>query len=356
MIIDQNDSKWKLLSKVLNIFDSRSVKLVMARSGLKPLKQAGVYTKIVLIAMCFSLDISYVVRELNSREELRNFAGIVEVPRTATLYSFLSRFTAEQFVDMVLKVLNTICQNNNRDNTVIVDCTDISLDINWFRRRIRKADLECKEFKWGYSPSKGYYIGMKLVLAISYPSFKPLSFLIYEGSAGDVKIFDNIVKELIRRRALRKGSTLVLDKGFYSYLHYVEDITRFKIVPLIFPRKNFNLNRALGMISYPLEVFNGKPAYVKEKKHFYNSLVLEFKEKICRWKDFKPIWSIIEDIFKLAKNSFVFSKLHRYTMRSVEKTCALCVLLTCVVISLGINHMFTLNSNGMLAEQISLHL
>ncbi|GCC10305.1 hypothetical protein IPdc08_00328 [archaeon] len=120
LIIDPNDSKWKLLSKVLRIFDTRSVKLVMSKSGLKPLKQAGVYTKIVLIAMYFSLDISYVVRELNSREELRNFAGIVKVPRTATLYSFLSKFTAEQFVEMVLKVLNTICQNQNKDNTVIV--------------------------------------------------------------------------------------------------------------------------------------------------------------------------------------------------------------------------------------------
>ncbi len=116
------------------------------------------------------------------------------------------------------------------------------------------------------------------------------------------------------------------------------------------------MNRALGMLNYPLEVFNGKPAYVKEKKHFYNSLVLEFKEKICGWKDFRLIRSIIEDIFKLEKNSFVFSKLHYYTMRSVEKTCAIYVLLTGMVISLGINHRFTLNSNGMLAEQISLHL
>ena len=280
------------------------------------LKQEGIYTKIVLIAIYFSLDISYVIQELNSKEELRNFAGIVEAPKTVTVYSFLSRFTAKQFVEIVLKVLNTICQNNNRENTVIVDCTDISLDINWFRRRIRKADLECKEFKWGYSPSKGYYIGMKLVLAISYPSLKPLSFLIYEGSPENAKIFDYIAKKLIRRRALHKG--------FYNYLHYVEGIARFKIVPLIFPMKNFNLNKALGILSYPLEVFNGKLAYVKEKKHFCNSLVLEFKEKICRWKDFRHIQSIIEDIFKLAKNSLVFSKLHYYTMRFVEKH-VLCV-------------------------------
>ncbi len=66
LIIDKNDPKWNLLSKVLRIFDSRIVKLVMSRSGLKPLKQAGIYTKIVLISMYFSLDISYVVQELNS--------------------------------------------------------------------------------------------------------------------------------------------------------------------------------------------------------------------------------------------------------------------------------------------------
>ncbi|GCC11251.1 hypothetical protein IPdc08_01302 [archaeon] len=121
------------------------------------------------------------------------------------------------------------------------------------------------------------------------------------------------------------------------FIFVCKKAARFKIVPLIFPRKNFNLNRALGMLNYSLEVFNGKPAYVEEKKHFYNSLVLEFKEKICRWKDFKPIRSIIEDIFKLAKNSFVFSKLHHYTMRSVEKRCAFCVFLTGVAISLEIN-------------------
>lgn len=137
---------------------------------------------------------------------------------------FLSRFTAEQFIEMVLKVLNSVCKNHSRDKTVIADCTDITLDLNWFRRRIKKADLEDREFKWGYSPSKGYYIGMKLVLAVSYPSLKPLAFLIYEGSPGDAKIFEDIASELIRRRALRKGDTLVLDKGFYSYLNYVEGI------------------------------------------------------------------------------------------------------------------------------------
>jgi hypothetical protein len=337
LIVDKDDPKWKLLAHVIKIFDSRRVKQVMARSGLTPVKKAGVYTKIVLIAMYFSQDIAYVVRELEGRKELRNFASIPTVPGTKAVYSFLSRFTAEQFVDMVLKVLNSICKKQARNKTVIADCTDIALDLNWFKRRIKKADLEDREFRWGYSPSKGYYIGMKLVLAISYPSLKPLGFLVYEGSPGDARIYDDIAGELLRRRVLRKGDTLVLDKGFYSYMNYTVGIARCKVVPLIFPRKNFSLDKALGRMSYPLEVFNGRRNYVEEKKRFYDSLVLEFKEKIMRWKDFKPIRSIIEDLFKLAKNSFALSKQHRYTMRSVKKACAFCVLLTGVVISLGIN-------------------
>ncbi len=335
LIVDKNDPKWKLLSQVLKIFDSRRVKQVMVRSGLTPVDRAGVYTRIVLTAMYFSVDISYMVRELKEREKLRRFAGIAKVPKAGTIYRFLSRFTAEQFVEMALKVLNSVCEKRGRDKTLIADCTDIALDLNWFRRKIKKADLEDREFKWGYSPSKGYYLGMKLVLAISYPMLKPLGFLIYEGSPGDAKIFEDITGDLLRRRVLRKGDTLVLDKGFYSYLNYVEGIARFKVVPMIFPRKNFDLDRALGMVSYPLEVFNGRPAYVEEKKDFYDKLVLEFKEKVMRWRDFKALRSIIKDLFKLAKKSFALSNMHRYTMRSVKKTIAFGVLLSGVVISLG---------------------
>jgi hypothetical protein len=42
----------------------------------------------------------------------------------------------------------------------LTDSTDISIDLNWFKKKIKKKDLEEKEFKWGYSPSKGY-IGIR---------------------------------------------------------------------------------------------------------------------------------------------------------------------------------------------------
>lgn len=81
MIVDKDDSKWKLLAPVLKISDSQRVKQVMARCGIIPVDKAGVYTRIVLVAMYFQVDISYVILELKTREELRRLAGVAEVPR-----------------------------------------------------------------------------------------------------------------------------------------------------------------------------------------------------------------------------------------------------------------------------------
>lgn len=336
LIVDKNDSKWKLLSRVLKIFDSRAARQVIAREGIRTDAGAVAILKIVTAAMFFSLNISYVVNEAKRRRRLRNFLGIKKVPEASKVYRFTSRYGPEQFIEMTVKLLNLLCKKRGDGaETIIADCTDITIDLNWFKKKIRKADLEDRDFKWGYSPSKGYYIGMKLVLAMSYPELKPLGFLIYQGSPHDTKIFDDIVEDLLRRRVLRRGDILVLDKGFFDYHHYVEGISRYGIVPLIFPKKGFDLDRLLGMISYPLELFTLKPGQIKEKKRFYEGLVSRLKDLMQSWEDFKPVRSLIEDVFKVAKNSFSMRKMHRYTMRSVKKACSLVVLLVGMVISLG---------------------
>ena len=43
----------------------------------------------------------------------------------------------------------------------------MTVDIKWFRKKYKRKDLKDKDYKWAYSRSRGYYIGMKLVLAIS---------------------------------------------------------------------------------------------------------------------------------------------------------------------------------------------
>jgi hypothetical protein len=88
---------------------------------------------------------------------------------------------------------------------------------------------------------------MKLVLAIEYPSLKPLAFFVFPGGPSDSKIFDKIVAvaELMRRRILRKGDMFVLDKGFYAYKHYTDGLLKYDIIPLIFPRKNFKIEKGV---------------------------------------------------------------------------------------------------------------
>ncbi|MDI9633596.1 MAG: hypothetical protein QFX32_06015 [Methanolinea sp.] len=45
--------------------------------------------------------------------------------------------------------------------------------------------------------------------------------------------------------------------------------------------------------------------------------------------------SLIEDVFKTAKNAFGLKRIHKYTTRPVKKTVCLNVLLPGLVISLG---------------------
>ena len=62
LIIDEKDSKWVLLGKIISAVSSRRVKQEMAKQGVGLVNMAGVMLRIVLIAMFFSVDISYVVK------------------------------------------------------------------------------------------------------------------------------------------------------------------------------------------------------------------------------------------------------------------------------------------------------
>jgi hypothetical protein len=164
---------------------------------------------------------------------------------------------------------------------------------------------------------------------------RPIALLIHQGSPNDAKIYEEILEELKRRRIARNGDTVVFDRGYYGYKNYSMGISRFKVVPLIFPKKNFKMNKLTGMISYPLSIF-GKSDLEKNKK-FFNQLMESLRIKLENWEEYKPIRSIIEDMFKLAKNAFSLKKLHRYTERSVKKFVCLDVLLIGIIVSLGIN-------------------
>ena len=336
LIPEEGDPKWDFVRNVLRVFEKRKMRKIVSKHGVKPLSEAITMLKVVILAMCFETDITFVISELKAKASLREFTGVHDVPDAKEVYRLLSRFTVDQFVDMVLRIVNAVCGKRKRGKTIIIgDTTNLTVDLNWFRKKYKREDLKDKDYKWAYSRSKGYYIGMKLVLAIEYPSLKPLAFLVFPGGPSDSKIFDEIVTELIRRKILRKGDFFVLDKGFYAYKHYIDGLLRYGIVPLIFPRKNFKLEKVLNSIQLTLDFFNDKAYRIKKKIQQLKTILKEFKQNILNWKLFKPKRSLIEDVFKVIKGAFSLDKIHRFTLSSVTKIASLGVVLIGIAISLG---------------------
>lgn len=323
-----------LLGQILKIFGARRTKQELARQGLTPVPKAALMLRLSLIAMFFSLELSYVVEELHHRVSLRQFAKIVAVPTSQQVASFLGRFTVTQFVAMMLGVLNRVCPTRSRGRaTLIIDSTEIRVDLNWFRKKIPKAALVDRDFQWGFSPSKGYYLGYKLSLIVMYPSLQPMCFLLHPGSPADVHLYDEILQELRRRRLARNGDMVVCDKGYFSYLNYMKGITRYKVVPGIFPRVNTPPPKILGQLSYPLTSY-GEGRGTGERA-LYRRLKSALRNFLAHWKHYKRIRSRIEDFIKAGKGAFGWGVVHRYTHRSTAKHLAVGVLLTGLVVHFG---------------------
>jgi len=75
-------------------------------------------------------------------------------------------------------------------------------------------------------------------MVIEYPSLMPVAFLLHQGSPGDAKLYEEILEELKRRKIARDRDTIIYDKGYYGYKNYTMGISRFKVIPAIFPRKD----------------------------------------------------------------------------------------------------------------------
>ncbi|MDI6877678.1 MAG: transposase [Methanomicrobiales archaeon] len=335
LIVDRTDPKWFLLDQVFSLLSSRRSRQELAKQGITPVPLAATAIRILLVSLFFSVDTAYVVRELNTRKKLRRFTGIPEVPTFDALYRFLSRFDEQQFLALVIALLNTCCARRKRRGpaTILIDSTAITLDLNWFRRTFSREHLENREYRWGYSPTHGHYIGYKLTMAIEYPTLRAVGILLHPGSPHDAPLFEEIMDELKRRRGIRILDRVVFDKGYYSCRNYVQGIFRFSVVPLIFAKKNFSAKKLLGKLIYPLNIFGRSDT--RELIQRYRTLATRLLRHLQEQSQFQEIRSRIEDVFKAAKNAFSLKRIHRYTTRSVTKAVCLNVLLTGLVISLG---------------------
>ncbi|WP_225370810.1 hypothetical protein [Methanobrevibacter arboriphilus] len=106
---------------------------------LNLLKKGVVNFKIVLMSMFFASDISYVVSELKRSHELRKSLGFNQVPESNQIYEFLARFNQKQILEFVIKTLNKEFKPIKRGKrTVLIDGTDIQVDMNWNKQNYTK--------------------------------------------------------------------------------------------------------------------------------------------------------------------------------------------------------------------------
>jgi len=66
---------------------------------------------------------------------------------------------------------------------------------------------------------------------------------LHHANRHEAMIFQEVMDELKRRRIVRRGDVIIMDKGFYAYRNYLIGINEYRVFPLIFPRISFNLSR-----------------------------------------------------------------------------------------------------------------
>lgn len=112
----KGDEKWELLSKIVDKLETREAKKALARNGITPVNKAIKFLKIIILAMFFELEISYVVSEVNRRYELRKFLRIEDEVKLRSVYSFMSKFESDQFISFVFSSLTLIQRGGERSH------------------------------------------------------------------------------------------------------------------------------------------------------------------------------------------------------------------------------------------------
>ena len=59
------------------------------------------------------------------------------------VYRLLNRLTTDQFVDMVLRTVNAVCEKRKSGKTIIIgDTTNLTVDINKFRKKYKSERVK----------------------------------------------------------------------------------------------------------------------------------------------------------------------------------------------------------------------
>ena len=332
---DKDDLRFILLGKVFKFIENEKLMDEYNRCGIHNRSLFLICLKIFFMHVFFSYPISGVVDELNRQSALRNFTGISEVPSETQVYEYFSRYGPKTYCEIANAILRKLYRpRKSRKSTYITDATPVKCDINIIKKYITPEHLKKLKLKWGYSTTNGHYIGYKVTVVLEKTTKTPVSILIHPGSPNDTKIFDEVLKELRRRRLIKPKDIIYFDKGYFSHKNYEIGINKYKIIPVIFPKKVFKINKFKDRMSYPLTIYKNKNEFGENKKlieHLERLLLI----KLENWKEYKPTRGIIEDFFKAAKGAFGLGKFHSYTDKSMYKNIYLCPLLTAIVVQCG---------------------
>lgn len=330
LIPDDKHPKWIIVLKILEIIGSPRARKIAVRLKIYDVDNFLLAIKIIILSNLFERDISGIVSEINQNLELKKILDVVHPINAQYIYKFIFDLSYES----IYSFLNRLFQVERRKRvkqrrTIIIDTTPIVIDLNTWRNRYRIGKRN-KEYKYSYYPSIGYFVGFKLILAIDL-DYNLIGFEIYKDCPNDSKLLISFVEKLFKTRRIHSGDLILCDKGFTSKFNYQTLINRFYLIPIIYPRKNTNIDRIINDLNPPLDVFS-KSKYKLEK---WLQTVNQFKSLICQWAYFKQFRLEIEVFFNIAKNTLGLVRIHQYTLSSVEKKVAPIVFLAATLISLA---------------------
>lgn len=332
---DKEDEKFILLGKVYEFIESDLAKDIINRSGFRQRGKAVDCIKIFFMSVFFNYDVSRVIDELKNKEKLRKFARILDVPTEYQVSEYFSRYSVLNFFNMANYLLASFFKPHKTiQDEYIVDGTPVECDINVIKQFIRDSQLKKLGLKWGYSRTKKYFIGYKVTVVLEKSTLTPVALFIHPGVPNDAKIFDIILKELKRRHIIKHKDVLYFDRGYYSHTNYQIGINKYKILPIIFPKSSYDINKIKDQLSFPLTIYNNL-SKIDKCKNEITLLAQDLVEILKEWEELKPERGIIEDFFKVAKDAFGLGKFHSYTDKSMTKNIVLTLLLTTIVIQTG---------------------
>ena len=211
---------------------------------------------------------------------MRNFFDLNgEVPTADQVYEYFSRYNSSEYC----KIVNSILMSYHKPkrgsyNTFIIDATPVACEINIAKNYISEEHLEKLKLKWGFSTTKGHFIGFKATIVLDRYNMVPVAILIDSGAPNDSRLFEEVLLELRRRRIIKEKDLILFDKGYYSIENYLIGINKFKIVPVIFPRQSYSRAKFLKISSYPLLAFK-KNKDLEREKSLINSLTIKTNQR-----------------------------------------------------------------------------